>query len=98
MSVEKVSDKVAARAKEGIASGAEKLEQAVDVAAQTSKNTARRVRASVEDFVQEYDGLYAEGKDVVEEALICTKNMVRARPLTSLAMVGLLGYLLGRLR
>lgn len=98
MSVEKVSDKVAARAKEGIASGAEKLEQVVDATAEASKNAAHRVRHSVESFVQEYDDLYTESKDVVEEALICTKNVVRARPLTSLAVVGALAYLLGRLR
>ncbi len=98
MSVEKASDKVASEAKQAISSGADKLEKAVDTAAETTKSTARKARQHVEDFVQEYDGMYEDSKDILEEAIVCTKNVVRANPVTSLAVVGFLGYLLGRLR
>lgn len=98
MSVEQTADKVAEQAKANVASGAEKLEQTIDRAADAGKQGIHKVRQNVDGMVQEYQAMCDGGRDMMESAVMCTKDVVRKHPVTSLAVVGLLAYLCGRLR
>ena len=75
------------RAEELIDEGAAKAKQVVG----SVSRKAAATRAAAEDAL-------SDGQDVFEDALLCTKDMIRANPLTSVAIVAAVAYLWGRIR
>lgn len=75
------------KAEELIDEGAAKAKEVVN----TVSNKAASTRAAAE-------GALHDGQDMVENALCCAKEMVRANPIASLAIVAAVAYLCGRLR
>lgn len=81
------SDKV----KDVIEDGANAADDAIlNVAAKASEAT-HKTKVFIEDSI---DG----GRDALENALACSKDVVRANPLTAVAVVAAIAYLWGRLR
>lgn len=79
------------KAKEVIEDVAEHADNAISSSASKASNATRRAKTTAQDFVD-------DGTDVLEGALICAKNMVRANPIASVAIVAALAYLCGRMK
>lgn len=79
------------KAKDAIEDVADKTDKAILTAAEKASNATLRAKSAAQDVVD-------DGTDVLEGALICAKDMVRANPLASVVVVGALAYLLGRMR
>lgn len=82
---------VADKAKSAIDDGADLAEEAIDKTAAKASKITSKVRNTAIDSID-------DGQDALENALTCTKDLVRAHPITSLAVVGAIAYLWGRLR
>jgi len=79
------------KAKDVIEEVADKTDKAITSAASKASTATRRAKTAAQDAVD-------EGTDVLEGALICAKDMVRANPIASVALVAAVAYLCGRLR
>lgn len=75
------------KAEELIDEGAAKAKEVVSTVSQKAAST----RAKAEEAL-------SDGQDIIENALVCAKDMVRANPIASLAVVAAVAYLCGRLR
>jgi ElaB/YqjD/DUF883 family membrane-anchored ribosome-binding protein len=75
------------KAEELIEEGAARAKEVVNTVSQKAAST----RAAAEEALH-------DGQDVVENALACAKDMVRANPIASLAVVAAVAYLCGKLR
>lgn len=79
------------KAKDVIEEVADKTDKAISSTASRASSATRRAKSAAQDAVD-------EGTDVLESALICAKDMVRANPLASVAVVAALAYLCGRMK
>ena len=79
------------KAKDVIEDVADKTDQAILSTADKASSATRRAKSAALDAVD-------ESTDVLESALICAKNMVRANPIASVAVVAALAYLCGRMK
>lgn len=79
------------KAKDVIEEVADKTDKAITSAADKASSATRRAKSSAQDAVD-------DGADMLEGALICAKNMVRANPLASVVVVAALAYLCGRMK
>lgn len=79
------------KAKDIIEEGADIADKAITTTARRASRATRRARDVAEDAVD-------DGRDAMEGALICAKDMVRANPIASVAMVAAIAYLWGRLK
>ena len=79
------------KAKDVIEDVADKTDQAIISTAGKASSATRRAKSAALDAVD-------ESTDVLEGALICAKNMVRANPIASVAVVAALAYLCGRMK
>jgi len=87
MGTEKVVDK----AKELAEKGASAAEDTVDTAASAVKRRVRAAKGTVDDTLD-------DGRDALEDAVLCAKEMIRQHPFTAVAVVGAIAYLWGRIR
>ena len=79
------------KAKDVIEEVADKTDKAISTAAGKASSATRRAAGAAQ-------GAIDESTDALEGALICAKNMVRANPIASVAVVAAIAYLWGRLR
>lgn len=79
------------KAKDMIDQGAEIADDAITTASNKASEATWRLRAAAEDAID-------DGYDVLEEGLMCAKNMVRANPLASIAFVAAVAYIWGRIK
>lgn len=79
------------KAKDVIDEVADKTDKAITSTASRASSATRRAKSAAQDAVD-------EGTDVLEGALICAKDMVRANPIASVAIVAALAYLCGRMK
>ena len=85
------TERAVAKAREAIGEGADLAEKAIGSAARRATRATRRARGLAEDGLE-------QGSDALEEALVCARDMVRAHPITAMAMVAAVAYLWGRIR
>ncbi|MFA7668633.1 MAG: hypothetical protein WCX93_04720 [Burkholderiaceae bacterium] len=79
------------KAKDVIEEVADKTDKAISTAASKASSATRRTRDAAHQAVD-------DSTDVLEGALICAKDMVRANPIASVAVVAAIAYLWGRMR
>lgn len=79
------------KAKDVIEEVADKTDQAIIGAADRASSATQRAKSAAQHAVD-------DGTDALEGALICAKNMVRANPIASVAVVAALAYLCGRMK
>lgn len=84
-------DNAVEKTKQAVNKGADAVENAIDDVADKATNATRKARAATEDALD-------QGQDALEGALRCASEIVRTHPLTSVAVVGAIAYLWGRLR
>jgi ElaB/YqjD/DUF883 family membrane-anchored ribosome-binding protein len=78
-------------AKDTIDEAAGVADQAIQQVAHKASEVTERARVVAKDVID-------EGRDVLETALTCSKDAIRANPITSVAVVAAIAYLWGRLR
>lgn len=79
------------KAKDVIENVADKTDKAITTAADRATNATARAKTAAQSAVD-------DSTDALESALICGKNMIRANPLASVAVVAAIAYLWGRMR
>lgn len=79
------------KAKEVIEEVADKTDRAIISTADKASNATRRAKTAAQGAVD-------DSTDVLEDALICAKDMIRANPIASVVIVGALAYLCGRMK
>ncbi len=84
-------DKVVDKTRHAVAKGADAAENVLDDVADKAGKASRKVKAAAEDA-------YDEGKDVLEGALKSATQIVRTYPIASIAVVGALAYLWGKIK
>lgn len=72
----------------------DKASEYTDRAAHLSKRASDKFDHAVEEGCE----MLEDGRDAVAECLRCTAAQIRARPITAMAVVAGLAYLLGRFR
>lgn len=77
--------------KEGIEKGADAVQNTASTVADKVPEVIGKLKGRAEDVV-------GNGRDTLENALSCSKDMIRANPITALAVFAAVGYLWGRLR
>ncbi len=82
---------VSDNAKDVIEEGANMADKAITTVANKASNAANRVKEAADDVID-------NGRDALENALICTKDMVRANPIATIAIVAAIAYLWGRMK
>lgn len=85
------ADTVASKAKGAVNTGADVVEGAIDDVAAKATSLTRKTKVAT---VEAIDG----GRDAVAEALSTATEIIRARPITSVAVVGLIAYIWGRIK
>lgn len=76
---------------EAIGKSAEAVQGAVTTAADKTSRAVGKAKVIAEEAID-------NGHDALEGALICAKDMVRANPIATVAVVAAVAYLLGRVR
>lgn len=94
MDAKEVADKASA----AVEKGADKVEAAVEKAAISATSATRRAEAAATEAIDRGCGAAERGQDAVESALACASQAIRERPLTAMAVVGLVAYFFGRIR
>jgi len=79
------------KAKDAVEQGADVADSAIQKAAAKATEVTERARDAAKDAID-------EGRDVLESALACTKDAIRANPITAVAVVAAIAYLWGRLK
>lgn len=79
------------KAKDAIEDVADKTDKAITTAASRASTATRRAKTAAQDAVD-------DGQDILEGALVCAKDMVRANPIASVVVVAALAYLCGRMK
>lgn len=79
------------KAKDVIEDVADKTDKAITTAAGRASSATRRAKLAAQDAVD-------DSTDVLEGAILCAKDMVRANPIASVAVVAALAYLCGRMK
>ncbi|MBP6018733.1 MAG: DUF883 family protein [Burkholderiaceae bacterium] len=82
---------VSDNAKNVIEEGADMADKAITTVASKASSAASRFKEVADDAVD-------NGSDALENALICTKDMVRANPIATVAIVAAIAYLWGRMK
>ncbi|HEY0296929.1 MAG TPA: hypothetical protein VGC69_16490 [Bordetella sp.] len=87
MSTEKAVEKAKDLAEKGedIATGV------IDSAASEAKRRVRSAKGAVDEALD-------DGRDALENAMVCAKDMIRQHPFTAVAVVGAIAYLWGKIR
>lgn len=83
------ADTAANKAKNVVDTGADAVETAIDDVASKATAATRRAKEVASESID-------EGRDAVAQALQCATSMIRERPITSVAVVGLIAYIWGR--
>jgi ElaB/YqjD/DUF883 family membrane-anchored ribosome-binding protein len=83
--------KAADTARDAIDNGADSAEEFIDETARKASDATQRARSMAHDAVD-------DGQDALEGAIRCAKGMIRTHPLASVAIVGAIAYLWGRMR
>jgi len=78
------------KANEAIDKGADVADTAIIGAAEAASNATAKAKHLAHDAMD-------SGRDTLEGALICAKDMVRANPLMAIATVAAVAYLWGRI-
>lgn len=78
-------------AKDAIDQAAGAADGAIQKVADKASEVSERARVAAKDAI---DG----GRDAFETALTCSKDCIRANPITSVAVVAAIAYLWGRLK
>ncbi|MCK9507648.1 MAG: hypothetical protein M0Q54_04350 [Pigmentiphaga sp.] len=104
-SARKGIDEAKDKAKDMIEEGREAAKRTVDdVSDKASDYTDRAARLShragdkLENALEEGCEMLEDGRDAVAECLRCTAAQIRERPITAMAIVAGVAYLLGRFR
>lgn len=79
------------KANEVIEKGADAAQGALETTADKTSKAMGKAKEVAEDMVD-------NGRDALEGALICGKDIVRANPLATVAVVAAIAYLWGRLQ
>ncbi|MGS1118408.1 hypothetical protein [Castellaniella sp. UC4442_H9] len=78
-------------AKDAIDQAAGAADRTIQTVADKASEVSERARVAAKDAID-------EGRDAFETALACSKNAIRANPITSVAVVAAIAYLWGRFR
>ncbi|MEO6986499.1 MAG: hypothetical protein ABI155_14260 [Paralcaligenes sp.] len=78
-------------AKDAVEEGADAVNNAIQNAATKASDVTNRAEVAAIDAID-------EGRDALESALICSKDAIRANPITAMAVVAAIAYLWGRLK
>lgn len=84
------ADATAGKAKDAVAHGADSVEGAIHDVADKATEVTRKAKAAATDLIDEH-------RDAVAEALQSATDTIRARPITSVAVVAAVAYLWGKL-
>jgi ElaB/YqjD/DUF883 family membrane-anchored ribosome-binding protein len=75
-----------------------KAEDLIDEGADKAKQAIGSVSKKVDSSRHAAQEALCEGKDALENAVMCAKDVIRSNPITSVAVVAALAYLWGRIR
>jgi len=75
-----------------------KAEELIDEGAAKAKQVVGRVSRKAESTRAAAEDALSDGQDALEGAVSCAKDMIRANPLASVAVVAAVAYLWGRIR
>lgn len=87
MSAEKAVEKAKGLAEKG----ADTAEQVIETTANEARRRVRSAKGAVDDALD-------EGRDTMENAVACAKDMIRQHPFAAVAVVGAIAYLWGRIK
>lgn len=88
----------AGKAKAAVAKGADETEAVIEKTASGATAATRRAEAAAIHAIDSGRDIAERGQDAVESALASASQTIRERPLTAMAVIGLLAYICGRLR
>ena len=84
------ADATAGKAKDAVTAGADSVESAINDAANKATQVTRKAKDAATELIDEH-------RDAVADALQSATETIRARPITSVAVVAAVAYLWGRL-
>jgi ElaB/YqjD/DUF883 family membrane-anchored ribosome-binding protein len=84
------ADATAVKAKDAVSAGADSVEGAINNAASKATEVTRKAKETASELIDEH-------RDAVAEALQSATETIRARPITSVAVVAAVAYLWGKL-
>lgn len=80
-------------------SDAEKrAEELIDEGADKAKHVLGSMSRKAESTREAAEHALSEGQDVLENAMLCAKDVIRTNPIASVAVVAFVAYLWGRIR
>ncbi|MPS30088.1 hypothetical protein [Pigmentiphaga sp.] len=85
------SDRSLEKAKDALEDGLEAVDKAAHATADKVTRATRRAKDAASDALD-------DGSDALESALRCTQDAIRQHPVTAVALVAAVAYLLGRMR
>lgn len=79
------------KAKDAIQEGADAVDDAILTVAEKASDVTKRARGVAIHTID-------DGRDAFENALACSKDVIRANPIAAVAVVAAIAYLWGRLK
>lgn len=75
-----------------------RAEEMIDHGADKAKEVLGSVSRKVDSTRHAAEDAFHEGQDVLENAVVCAKDVIRSNPIASVAVVAVVAYLWGRIR